>query len=68
MANGLSILPNKGRSVFSNRPRGLPINRPNYIILDNGDFENLVLADKSLAKDSLIFETSILFNNHLCRE
>ena len=39
---------------------------PNCIILDNGVFENVILADEAFAKALQIFETCVSVNNNLC--
>ena len=40
---------------FSNGPRRLPKNPPNFIILDNWAFENFILGDESSAKALRIY-------------
>ena len=50
MAIGLSKFPIKSKPVFSNGPKSLLKNSPDYIFLCNWVFDNFQLADKSLGK------------------
>ena len=53
-----------GKPVFSNGPRSLPRNPPDYyIILHSLDFDSLTLADKLFAKALRRFATYLLVNN-----
>ena len=65
LANGLSKFTIKCKTVFSNCPRSLLRNPPNYIILDNWVFENLILSYEPFPKALQIFETCVLVNNNL---
>ena len=49
-----------------NRSKKLPTNPPLCTILNNWDFENVIVADKPFAKAFRIFETCLLVNNNLC--
>ena len=42
------------------------ITPPNWRILDNWVFENVILADEPFAKGLRIFETCVSANNNLC--
>ena len=50
LANGLSAFFINGSPGFNNRPRSLPINPPDYIILDSWVFGNLIPVDELFAK------------------
>ena len=50
LANGLIKLFISGNPVFSTGSSNLPRNPPDYIILDNWAFDNLILADEWFAK------------------
>ena len=56
----------KDNPIFSNGPRGLPRNPPDYVILDNWVFDNLISANELLAKALRRFETCLLVNNNSC--
>ena len=64
-ANGLIAFYISGNPVFSNRPRSLPRNPSNSIILDIWVFNNLISVDDLLAKPLRRFETCLLVNNSL---
>ena len=49
MANGLITFFINDNPVFSNGPRSLPRNAPDYIILDIWGFDNLISVDDLLA-------------------
>ena len=66
LANGLSIFPVTGNQFFSNRPKGLSGNSPDYSILCNWVFDNLILADEFFAKALGSLETCVLVNSNLC--
>ena len=51
---------------FSNGPKSLPRNPPDYPILCNWVFNNFVLADELFAKALRSLETCVLVNNKLC--
>ena len=65
LANGLITFFVNGNPVFSNGPRNLPKNPPDYIILDNFVFDNLISVDKQFAKALQRFETFLLVNNNV---
>ena len=46
LANGLVTFLINGNRVFSNEPRSLPRNPPDYIILGNWVFDNLISVDE----------------------
>ena len=50
LASGLSIFPIKGNPVFSNGPKSLPKNPPDYPILCNNVFDNFILVDELFKK------------------
>ena len=54
-----------GRPVFNIGPRSLPRNPPDYIILDNWVFDNLISVDELFAKTLQRFATCLLVNNNL---
>ena len=60
LANGLTILYINGNPVFNNEPRSLPRNPPDYLILDNWVFDNLISADELFAKVLRRFATCLL--------
>ena len=66
LANGLSTFPIKGNPAFSNSPKSLPKNLPDYLILYNWVFDNFILAEKLFAKALRSFETCVLVNNNFC--
>ena len=65
-ANDLSKCLIKGNPVFSNGPKNLPKNPPYCPILCNWVFDNLILAEKLLAKALQSLESCVLVNNNLC--
>ena len=60
LANGLITHFINGNPFFSNGPR----NPPDYIILDNRFFDNLISADELFAKALGRFATCLLVNNN----
>ena len=66
LANGLITFDIKGNPFFSNGPNNLPKNPPDYIILDNWVFDNLILADESFEKALRILEICLSVNNSSC--
>ena len=48
--NGLSAFPIEGIPVFSNGPKGLSKNPPDFPILCNWVFDDFVLADQPFSK------------------
>ena len=50
LANGLSKFPIKDNPVFSNDPKSLTKNTPNYPILNNWVFDNFILAEELFVK------------------
>ena len=66
LANGLSTFPIKGNPVFSNSPKSLPKNPPDYTTLCNWVFENFMLTDEPFENALRSFETCVLVNNNLC--
>ena len=66
LANGLSTFPATGNQFFSNRPKRLSGNPPDYPILCNWVFDNLILADEFFAKALGSLETCVLVNSNLC--
>ena len=66
LANGLSTVLIKDNPVFSNGPKSLPKNPPDYPILCNWD--NFILAEEIFVKDLRKIETCVLVNNNLCRK
>ena len=66
IANGSSIFPIKGNSVFGTGPKSLPRKPPDCPILCNWVFDDFVLADKPFEKALRSFETCVLVNNNLC--
>ena len=68
LANGLITFFINGNPVFNNRPRSLPRNPPDCIILDIWVFDNLISADELFAKDLRRFATCLLVNSSSCRK
>ena len=66
LANSLSKFPFKGNLVFSNGPRSLAKNPPDYPILCNWVFGNFTWADELFAKALWSLKTCVLVNNNLC--
>ena len=66
LPNALSKFPIKGNPVFSNGPKSLPQNPPDYPILCNLVFDNFILAEELFRKALQRFETCVLINNNLC--
>ena len=65
LASGLITFFINGNPVFSNGLRSLPRNPPDYIILGNWVFDNLISVDKYFAKALRRFATCLLVNNNL---
>ena len=59
LANGLSTFFINGNPVFSNGPRSLPRNFPEYTILSTRVFDNFTLTDEFFAKALRSFETCL---------
>ena len=57
LANGLGTFFLKGKSVFSNGPRGLPRIPPDCTILGNWVFDNSILVEKPFEKALGSFKT-----------
>ena len=53
----------KNNAVFSNEPRSLTRNPPDWIMLDNWIFDNLISVDELFAEALLRFSTFLLVNN-----
>ena len=68
LTNGLSTFFIKGNPVFSNGPKSLPKNPPDWAILCNRVFDNFILANEPFAKTFPSLETCVLVNNNLCRK
>ena len=68
LANGLITFFINGNHVFSIGPRSLPRNPPNFTILNNWIFDNMILVDDLLAKALWRFTTCLLVNSNLCRK
>ena len=68
LANRFNIFFIKGKPVFSNGPRSLPKNTPDYLVLFNWVFDNFILADWLFAKALRSFEIYVLVNNNLCKK
>ena len=68
LANGLSTFLIKSYPVFSNDPKSLPKNPPDFPILCNLVFDSLILAEELFGKALWSFETCVLVNNSLCRK
>ena len=66
LANGFITFFIKGSPVFNNGPRSLPRNPPDYINLDNWDFDKLISVDDLFAKTLKRFATCLLFNINSC--
>ena len=66
LANGFSKFFIKVKSAFSNAPRRLPKNPPDFPILCNWVFDNFILAEEPFAKVLRSFEICLLVNNNLC--
>ena len=65
LANGLIAFFINGNPVFSNGPKSLPRNPPNYIIFDNWLLDNSISADELFAKDLRRLKTCLSVNNNL---
>ena len=53
-----------GNPVLSNGPSNLPRNPPDWIVLDNRLFDNLISVDELFAKVLRIFATCLLVSNN----
>ena len=60
LTNGFTRMFIKGKPVFSNGPRSLPRNPPDYVILCNLVFDNFILAEEPCAKALRSFETCVI--------
>ena len=58
----------KGILIFTNCPNSLPENPPDYPILCNWVFDNVLLAVKSFAKALWSLKTCVLVNNNLSKK
>ena len=65
LADGLSTFSIKGNPGFSNGPKFLPRNCPDFHILCNLVFDNFILADELFAIALQSFETCVWVNNYL---
>ena len=65
LANVLIAIFINGNRAFSNGPRSLPRNPPDWIILDNWAFDNLISVYELFAKALRRFATCLLVNNNL---
>ena len=65
-ADGSSTFLIKGSPVFSNGPRSLPRNPPDFSILWNWVFNIFILTDEPFARVLASYETCVLLNNNLC--
>ena len=63
LANGLIVLFIFGNPFLSNRPKSLPRNPLDCIILDNRVFDNLISLDVCLAEVLPRFATCLLVKN-----
>ena len=63
LVNGLRTFPIKGSPVFSNYPKSLTKNLPNY-----PNLPNFTLAEELFAKALRSFQTSVIVNNKLCEK
>ena len=66
LASGSNTFFINGNSIFSNFPKSLPKNLPDFPILCNWVFNTFILTDKPFAKALRNFETCVLVNNNLC--
>ena len=66
LANGLINFLFNGNPFFNNRPKSLPKNPPDWIILDNRAFDSLISADELFAKTLRRFAVCLLVNNNSC--
>ena len=65
LGNDLSTFPIKGIPVFSNGPKSVLKNPPDYPILCNSVFDKFILAAELLVKVLWSLETCVLVNNTL---
>ena len=68
LVNGLRTFPTKDNPGFSNGPKSLTKNLPNYPILCNWLFDSFILAEELFAKALRSFQTCVLVNNKLCKK
>ena len=66
LANGLSTFPIKDNPDFSNGPKILLKNPPDFPNLCNSAFDNFILPDERFARALQSFQTCELVNNSLC--
>ena len=64
LANAFNKFVIKDNPGFSNDPKSLPKNPPDYPILCNCVFDNFILADDLFAKALRILETCVLVSNN----
>ena len=65
LAYDLSTFSVKGNQVYSNGPKGLPKNPPDYPILCNWVFDNFIFAEELFAKALRSLKICALVNNNL---
>ena len=65
LANGCITFFINGKLTFINGSRSLPMNPPDYVILDTSVFDNFILADKLSVKVLRRFATYVLASNSL---
>ena len=63
LANDLITFLMNGSPVFNNGPRSLPRNPPDFMILDNWVFDNLMPVGELFVKTLQKFATCLLVNN-----
>ena len=68
LANGLSKFFIKDKPIFSNGPRSLPRNPPDYIISDSWVFHNFISDDELFAKALWSLETCLSVINNIYRK
>ena len=68
LANGLSKFFIKDKPIFSNGPRSLPRNPPDYIISDSWVFHNFISDDELFAKALGSLETCLSVINNIYRK
>ena len=65
LANDLSTSSVKGKQAFSNSPKSLPGNPPDYTILCNWVFENFIWTAELFATASRNLKTCVLVDNNI---
>ena len=63
LANDLTTFFMNGSPLFNNGPRSLPRNPPDFMILDNWVFDNLMPVGQLFVKTLQKFATCLLVNN-----